>query len=123
MAPWERAHVGGMTLPCRGCATDKQLRVSRPAHCHRREGVPLADGLRARAEVRRPDTIMAFLVPGRDPPAGRAPPSLRRHNEHVHLTVLDGLAGDREAAIRVWRAANIAWISSRVRRCSCSIRL
>lgn len=29
--------LGGMTLPCRGCATDKQLRVSRPAHCHRHE--------------------------------------------------------------------------------------
>jgi hypothetical protein len=29
----------GMTLPCRGCATDKQLRVSRPTHCH--EGIVL----------------------------------------------------------------------------------
>jgi hypothetical protein len=29
--------AAGMTLPCRGCATDKQLRVSRPAHCHRHE--------------------------------------------------------------------------------------
>jgi hypothetical protein len=36
-APSARVIVGGMTLPCRGCATDKQLRVSRPAHCHRHE--------------------------------------------------------------------------------------
>ena len=37
--PGSRRYVtlGGMTLPCRGCATDKQLRVSRPAHCHRHE--------------------------------------------------------------------------------------
>ena len=32
----------------------------------------------------------------------------RRHNEDVHLTVLDGLPADHESAVRVWRAANVA---------------
>jgi len=35
-------------------------------------------------------------------------PQLRRQNEDVHLNVLDGLPADHEAAIGVWRAANIA---------------
>jgi GNAT superfamily N-acetyltransferase len=35
-------------------------------------------------------------------------PKLRRHNEDVHLTVLDGLPADHEAAVRVWHAANVA---------------
>ena len=35
--PARASFWAGMTLPCRGCATNKQLRVSRPAHCHRRE--------------------------------------------------------------------------------------
>lgn len=35
-------------------------------------------------------------------------PRRRRHNEDVHLTVLDGLATDHEAAVRVWNAANVA---------------
>ena len=35
-------------------------------------------------------------------------PKLRRHNEDVHLTLLDGLPADHEAAVRVWRAANVA---------------
>jgi GNAT superfamily N-acetyltransferase len=33
---------------------------------------------------------------------------LHRHNEDVHLTVLDGLPADHEAAVRVWQAANVA---------------
>src|SRR5674476_600921 len=38
LAPWRPyVIVGGMTLPCRGCVTDKQLCVSRAAHCHRHE--------------------------------------------------------------------------------------
>ena len=32
-----KVNLGGMTLPCRSCATDKHLRASRPAHCHRHE--------------------------------------------------------------------------------------
>jgi len=35
-------------------------------------------------------------------------PRRRRHNEDVHLTVLDGLPTDHEAAVRVWHAANVA---------------
>jgi len=35
-------------------------------------------------------------------------PRQRRHNEGVHLTVLDGLPVDHEAAVRVWNAANVA---------------
>jgi GNAT superfamily N-acetyltransferase len=35
-------------------------------------------------------------------------PKLRRHNEDVHLTVLDGLPADHEDAVRVWHAANVA---------------
>ena len=35
-------------------------------------------------------------------------PRPRRHNEDVHLTVLDGLPADHEPAVRVWRAANVA---------------
>jgi GNAT superfamily N-acetyltransferase len=30
------------------------------------------------------------------------------HNDDVHLTIADGLPSDHEAAIRVWRAANVA---------------
>ena len=30
------------------------------------------------------------------------------HNWDVHLTVLDGLPADHDAALRVWRAANVA---------------
>jgi GNAT superfamily N-acetyltransferase len=39
---------------------------------------------------------------------GTSAPRLRRHNEDVHLTVLDGLPADHQAAVDVWRAANIA---------------
>jgi hypothetical protein len=35
-------------------------------------------------------------------------PKLRRHNEDVHLTVLDGLPADHEDAVRVWHAASVA---------------
>ena len=35
-------------------------------------------------------------------------PKLRRHHEDVHLTVLDGLPADQEAAVRVWHSANVA---------------
>lgn len=31
-----------------------------------------------------------------------------KHNEDVHLTVPDGLTADHEAAVRAWRAANVA---------------
>src|ERR1035437_9853852 len=40
------------------------------------------------------------------PSAGMS--NLRRDNEVVQLTVLDGLAADHEAAVHVWRAANVA---------------
>jgi ribosomal protein S18 acetylase RimI-like enzyme len=39
---------------------------------------------------------------------GPSTPNLRSHNEDVHLTVLDGLPADHEAAVHVWRAANLA---------------
>jgi GNAT superfamily N-acetyltransferase len=35
-------------------------------------------------------------------------PKLRRHNEEVHVTVLDGLPADHAAAVHVWHAANVA---------------
>jgi GNAT superfamily N-acetyltransferase len=35
-------------------------------------------------------------------------PKQRRHNWDVQLTVLDGLPADHDAAVRVWRAANVA---------------
>ena len=34
--------------------------------------------------------------------------AMRRHNEYVHLNVLDGVTADHDAAVRVWRAANTA---------------
>jgi GNAT superfamily N-acetyltransferase len=54
----------------------------------------------------RPATALERFAYG-NPAAGRAPRP-RRHNEDVYLTVLDGLPADHEAAIGVWRAANIA---------------
>lgn len=35
-------------------------------------------------------------------------PNLGRHNDDVQLTVIDGLPADHEAAVAVWRAANVA---------------
>jgi len=55
----------GQTASCQPASSLSSAREGVSLHVP--STVPLADGLRARVEVRRPDTIMAFLIPGRDP--------------------------------------------------------
>ena len=83
---------GGMTLPCRGCATDKRLRVSRPAHCHRHE----------RESHRRPPSAKALQRPIEPPVRPTASPKPASRTGKAHWFLSDPTASSRHCCQARW---------------------
>src|SRR5665811_2199718 len=90
--------LGGMTLPCRGCATDKRLRVSRPAHCHRHE----------RESHRRPPSAKALQRPIEPPVRPTASPKPASRTGKAHWFLSDPTASSRHCCQARW-----CWFPSR----------